>query len=313
MRKLLILSALAVMALLAGACGSSEDEGSSPKESSQEAKEPTAVETVQVAYKETAAERTARTSFEVTTTGPSAGPSAGPEADGQVVEPATFTMRGRGVVDFSGAEASMTVNMLGLGNLEMRQVGGTIYMKMPEDFSAQTPGARPWIEVDPKTVKENQSGANLGQTQPGIVQDPTGEFEYLRGVSESVEKVGVAEVRGTRTTHYRATIDLQEAAAEEDPGAQEAYDEMSRKLGAGKLPVEVWIDEKNRVRRYEIDMSVPVPESAASPGTSGEDVTVRTRMVTEYYDFGVPVDVQAPPRDQTMDGSEMLSGAQPAA
>ena len=127
----MILSALAVGALLAGACGSSEDEGSSAKKTSRKAEEPTAVETVQVAYEETAAERTAKTSFEVTTTGP--------EGDGQGAEPATFTMRGRGVMDFSGAEASMTMNMLGLGNLEMRQVGGTIYMKMPEDFPAQAP------------------------------------------------------------------------------------------------------------------------------------------------------------------------------
>ena len=33
-------------------------------------------------------------------------------------------------------------------------------------------------------------------------------------------------------------------------------------------------------------------------------------MVAEYYDFGTPVDVQAPPQDQTMDGSKLLAGGQ---
>lgn len=38
---------------------------------------------------------------------------------------------------------------------------------------------------------------------------------------------------------------------------------------------------------------------------------MRTQMVAEYYDFGTPVDVQAPPPDQTMDGSTLFSGQQP--
>ncbi len=40
---------------------------------------------------------------------------------------------------------------------------------------------------------------------------------------------------------------------------------------------------------------------------------MRTQTVAEYYDFGVPVDVQAPSQDQTMDGSKLLAGGQPAA
>lgn len=306
MRKLLILLAIAAMVALAGACGSPEDEGSSAKKTPEKAERPTAVETVQVAYRETAAEQTAKTSFEVTTTGPAV------DAQNNGQAPMTFTMRGQGVMDFSGAASSVTMGMFGMGNFEMRQVEGTVYIKMPEDFVAQMPNAKPWIEVDPETAKE-QSGASLGQTQPGIMQDPTGELEYLRGVSNSVDKVGTEQVRGTRTTHYRATIDLKEAAAEEGAEAQKAYDEMVEGLGTSKLPVEVWLDDQNRVRRYALDMTVPAPENTASPSASGEDATMRTRMVAEYYDFGTSVDVQAPPPDQTMDGSKLLSGQQPVA
>ena len=312
MRRFLILLTISAMAALAGACGPPEDEGSSAKktpekvEEAEKAERPTAVETVQVAYRETAAEQTAKTSFEVTTTGPTVGPRNGGPA------PMTFTMRGQGVMDFSGAASSVTMEMLGMGNFEMRQVENTVYMKMPQDFVAQMPNAKPWIEVDPETVKE-QSGVSLGQTQPGIMQDPTGELEYLRGVSDSVDKLGTEKVRGTQTTHYRATIDLKEAAAEEGVGAQKAQDEMIEQLGTGELPVEVWLDDQNRARRFALDMTVPVPENAASPNASPEDATMRTRMVAEYYDFGTSVNVQAPPPDQTMDGSKLLSGQQPVA
>lgn len=308
MRKLLILLAIAAMVVLAGACGSSQDEGSSVKKAPEKAERPTAVETVQVAYKETAAEQTAKTSFEVTT-----GPTADPQNSGQA--PRTFTVRGQGVMDFSGAASSMTMEMFGMGSFEMRQVENTVYMKMPEVFVAQMPGAKPWMEMDLDAMHGQQYGANLGQMQAGVAQDPTRQLEYLRGVSDSVEKVGTERVRGTRTTHYRATIDLKKAAAEEGAEARKAQDEMTKQLGTSKFLVEVWLDDQNRIRRYTLDLTVPVPENAASPNpsASGQDATMRTRMVAEYYDFGTSVDVQAPPPDQTMDGSELLSGGQPVA
>ena len=309
MRKLLILLAMAAMAVIAGACGSEEGSAAKPApEKAQKAEGPTAVETVQVAYRETAAEQTAKTSFEITTTGPAVDPRNGGQA-----APMTFTMRGEGVMDFSGAASSITMEMVGMGSFEVRQVENTVYAKMPEEFVAQMPGAKPWIETDLEDMYGQQSGSVPGGMEMGKPQDPTRQLEYLRGVSDSVEKVGTERVRGTQTTHYRAIIDLKKAAAEEGAGAQKAQDEMVKQLGTGKLPVGVWLDDQNRVRRFALDLNVPAPENAASPNASPEDATLRTQMVAEYYDFGTSVDVQAPPPDQTMDGSGLLSGQQPVA
>ena len=207
----------------------------------------------------------------------------------------------------------MTVEMLGMGGFEMRQIGDTVYMKMPEDLVAQMPGAKPWMEMDLDAASRQHDGVNLDQMQSGVAQDPTGQLEYLRDVSDSVEKVGVEEVRGVRTTRYEAVVDLEKEVAGQDAGAREAHDQMVEKLGASKFPVEVWLDDENRVRRYALDVSVPMPENAASPDASQGDDKMRTRMVAEYYDFGTPVDVQAPPQDQTMDGSKLLAGEQPVA
>ena len=136
MRRLLIVLALTAMAALAGACGSPEDEGSSTEKAPEVAEEPTAVETVRVAYRETTAERTARISYEATMTGP----PTGSESSGQA---SPMTMTGNGVTDFSGAASSLTMGMSGTGNLEMRQVGETVYVKMPDELAAQMPGAKP--------------------------------------------------------------------------------------------------------------------------------------------------------------------------
>ena len=147
MRKLLIVLTLTTaMVALAGACDPSEGGGSSAKNPSEEgapgkAERPTPVETVQVAYKEMAAERTAKTSFEITTRGP----PVDPEVLGQ---PDPVTMTGQGAGEVHGASSSMTVEMLGMGGFEMRQIEDTVYIKMPEDLVAQMPGARPWMEAD---------------------------------------------------------------------------------------------------------------------------------------------------------------------
>ncbi len=283
MRKLLVLLALTAMVVLVGACGSSEDGSSSAKSPEEKgpptrAEEPTVVETVQVAYKDTAAEGTARTSFEATTTAPAPDPQSTARP-----EPMTFTMRGQGLVDFSGAASSMTMEMPGMGGFEMRQVENTIYMKVPEESAAQMSGAKPWMEMDLDAVSEQQGGVSLGQTQSGVAQDPTGQLEYLRGVSESVEKVGEEQVRGTQTTRYMATIDLKKAAAQEGQEEREAYDETIEMLGASKLPVGVWLDDQNRIRRFAMNLTVPAPENAASPNASREDATMRTQTVPGFY------------------------------
>jgi len=311
MRKLLTMLTLAAMVVLAGACDPPEDGGSSAKKNPSEngipakAERPTPVETVQVAYGETAAERTARISYEATT-GPPVNPEESAGASSRVV-----TVKGGGVTDFSGAASSMTIGMPGMGDLEMRQVGETVYLRMPDEFAAQVSGSKPWLRVDLDALYGQQYGD--APVQGGASGDPTCQLEYLRGVSDSVEKIGEERVRGVQTTRYEAIVDLNKEVAGLDAGVKEANQELVKRLGTSKLPVEVWIDEENRVRHYALDVSVPMPKNAASPNASQGDDRLRTRMVIEYYDFGTPVDVQAPPEDQTMDGSKLLSGQQPVA
>lgn len=312
MRKLLVLLALTAMAVLAGACDPPEDGASRTEKNPSEngtparAEGPTPVETVQVAYRETAAEGTARISYEATTTGPTVDPeSSAGDSSG------AMTVKGGGVTDFSGAASSLTIGTPGMGDLEMRQVGETVYVKLPDEFVAQTSGSKPWVRVDLDALYGQQYGG--APVQGGASGDPTRQLEYLRGVSDSVEKIGEERVRGVPTTHYEATVDLNREVAGQDAGVKEANQELVKRLGTSKLPVEVWVDEENRVRRYALDVSVPMPESAASQGASQGDDRLRTRMVIEYYDFGTPVDVQAPPRDQTTDGSKLLAGEQPVA
>ena len=91
-------------------------------------------------------------------------------------------------------------------------------------------------------------------------------LEYLRSVGDDVTEVGTERVRGVDTTHYRATVRLTEL------GASPELD---------RYPVEVWLDEDGRTRRYR-------------SGTLGTDEV----LVWEFFDFGVEVDLSPPAPDK---------------
>ncbi len=117
-------------------------------------------------------------------------------------------------------------------------------------------------------------------------------------------------MRGVETTRYRATIDVDEALADLDAGARERYEETMNQAGVEEIPVEIWLDEQNRVRRYAMDMKTDTPDDAPGPS---QDTDMRMQMISDYYDFGTAVDVQAPPENQTMDYSKLVQSQQPAA
>jgi hypothetical protein len=117
-------------------------------------------------------------------------------------------------------------------------------------------------------LPKDSAGAGTGFSQ----LDPTKLLDYLRQVSKDVTNVGTETVRGVETTHYHATIDLP---------------------GGGSLPIDVWIDGQGYARKATLNANV----SGSSLG-----------VVFEMYDFGAPVNVEAPPPDQVSDPGSGLGG-----
>ena len=123
----------------------------------------------------------------------------------------------------------------------------------------------------------------------------------------SVEKVGQEKIRGVSTTHYRAVMDLRKTAAQEGTEAQKAYDKMTEQMGTGEIPVDVWLDEQGRARRFQMDMTTTVPAPATDPVAGGAttEEKIRVTMTQDIFDFGVPVEVSPPPPEKTMSFEEL--------
>lgn len=94
-------------------------------------------------------------------------------------------------------------------------------------------------------------------------------LSMLRSASRETKRLGEEDVRGVPTDHYRLIVDCEEAD----------LDHCDR---TDTAPVEVWIGADGLVRRVSI-------EDGRDYGT------------IEFFDFGVPVAIEAPPSDQVED------------
>jgi len=73
-----------------------------------------------------------------------------------------------------------------------------------------------------------------------------------------------------------------------------------KSLGAGTIPADVWVDQQNLVRRARISLH--------PPGGSGTPAGARITQTADFYDFGVPVRVTAPPAAEVASMSQLARG-----
>lgn len=112
-------------------------------------------------------------------------------------------------------------------------------------------------------------------------------------------------MRGVETTRYVGRMDFRKAldaglddlgmAAEEREKAREGMEWMLDQLGSKSVPFEVFVDGAGLLRRMKMDMKMTI-----------EDKQLGMAMQLDYFDFGVDVDVQAPPAATVFDVTDQL-------
>jgi hypothetical protein len=235
--------------------------------------------------------RTAHTSVSVTVTG------LGKDASAS----GAFDSAGSGVVDLANGDADLVLSVPlfdqlggvgGGGTIEERIVDGVAYARLPVALmrlGGLAPAVK-WLRIDPaRGVKAPAS--TLAQSQV----DPTGELLFLAAVSDDVRPVGVEAVRGARTTHYSATVGAASAGA-----LGTARSAVGARLGAvgaafraAPMTVDAWIDGAGIARRVVVSLPFSVPGTPVAAG-----VTPAMSIQADFYGFGSPVRVVAPPAAQ---------------
>jgi hypothetical protein len=193
-----------------------------------------------------------------------------------------------------GSRARMTMDMPGVGEVQVLVVDGTYYYAFP--------GLPDGIEWASMSAAELTEISGIDPSAAGA-QDPTKAFEALSAVSDEVETVGEEQIDGVDTTHYRFTADVSglfdQAVASGTLGGQaaetvEAFD--------GDTVMDAWIDDEGLIRRLTYELSL-------DPAVAGDDLPGTFSYELTFSDYGAPVDVAAPPAEQTMSMQEMMGSA----
>jgi len=185
----------------------------------------------------------------------------------------------------AGTKASMLLN------------DQAMYMTFPG--LAKETGGKNWMRLDLASLGEDNVFGALFETMREA--DPSKNVAFLEG-AEDVTTVGVEDVRGTSTTHYRFTIDMQKAATEAPEKLRKFVTDALAEMGDVKtLPAEVWLDAGGMPRRMVYEMPVPTGVAGESP------ITVKVSM--DMFDFDKPVTVTLPADTDVIDAGS-LSGAE---
>lgn len=175
-----------------------------------------------------------------------------------------------GVVDYTTEPVSMAMTLAGgaMGGQQsdLRLVDGIMYMNLGSMSNDK------FIRLD----LSDRGSLPPGLGAVGDQMDPLSSFEQLGPALKTVTFVGTEDVDGEELRHYAVVADTSKLESLQDAPS-----------GSG-VPAEVdydlWFDDRFRMRRMEMTMDMAQP------------VTVEAEM----FDWGAPVDIEAPPEDQVV-------------
>jgi hypothetical protein len=191
--------------------------------------------------------------------------------------PASFAITG--AFDFARSRGTLTMRA---------PIGLTELFVPPKAFVKFTgagasgmplPRGKTWVEFD----AASSFGPFAVDTNPGDL------LASLTAIAGSVRKLGTGTVRGVPVTEYQVNIDPAKAAAKVPSGRRASFSQMFQSLGKAAIPVDVWVDGQNLVRQFQL--SLP-----------------QLTVTIDFYDFGVPVKVSAPPAAQVANLSQIANG-----
>ncbi|MFP8883320.1 LolA-like protein [Streptomyces mangrovi] len=216
------------------------------------------------------------------------------------------TLTGDGAVDLSDGTSDLTVEAGGGERIEQRVVDETLYQRLPGQAREQLGVDKPWISVDLREL----AGSN-GSVGGIRVNDPIRGLDYTRALDDDATRVGTEEVGGVETTHYRVNVDVDELAGEDTAEAER----LRQQLG-DSLPMHLWLDDQDRIRRQQFEISLDSGAARSNSGSqdrsrsqppSREAQEAKVRTTVEFSDFGTEVEVSPPPAEKTEDVTGKLA------
>lgn len=212
---------------------------------------------------------------------------------------------GNGDLNFETGEGEVFCTLSGFGALAQSPIGanGTemtevykdqnIYVSSPL-FAGKLPNGASWVGVNLGRIAAQYDlepqALSSGESNPAEY------LEYLKAYGGSLQPAGHAVVRGVPTSVYSGAIDLRRAAQtlpSHDRAATEAsYGRLIAQIGTSSLPVRVWLDSHELIRRLTMTIPVTVAQSK-----------LQISIQEELFDFGATPAVSAPAASQVYEAT----------
>lgn len=182
----------------------------------------------------------------------------------------TAKLRAKGDIDYGhGTQPAMSMTMsmpqMGKRSMEMRLVGGMLYMTIP----GLTPPGK-FVAINPKDKNSPLAKSFAGTTDQ---LDPMSGLEKVEDSVQSVDRVGKQTLGGVTVEHYELVVDT--AALVKQMGQKAAQQAHLPKT----ITYDLWLDARHLPHRIGFTMS----------GTNFEATMSR---------WGKPVHVERPSKDQ---------------
>jgi hypothetical protein len=233
--------------------------------------------------------------------------AAGGLSSGEITGHGYFNQRERSGVlsmDLSGL-SSVGVGAAGAGLEHMQLIFKYPLMYMNFPVLSEKVG-KPWVQINLQQLAQER-GIQLSQLSSVNQTNPAEFLNYLRASGGAVTKVGQETVNGVPTTHYDASISVARIIESYPSSTRSTLQSSLRALSTnGSIPVEVWIDNANRVRRMKMSVNVSVPAGGgeASPGATPAGASAT--MTMDFTSYGAVPPVPVPGPSEVFDASALL-------
>jgi hypothetical protein len=243
------------------------------------------------------------------------------EHDGAVKVPAPSDAAGdaAGVTGVGGTSANtIEVSIPGVADLKRDRVamlllqdgvepqpvtvfdGTSLYLRRGQ-AAGGAGAARPWArldlaKIDPDDIDNSGTTITEASERLGTFQaagSPVFLLRLLRGtLSGSVRNVGVEEIDGVRTTHYKMNVDREKATEDEPESLARTYEAVFKSMFVGSvvLPGEVWLDDQGLPRRFAVTFEPKIRRRTFA------EITLQI----DLRDFAAPLEVAVPARSETV-------------
>ena len=188
-----------------------------------------------------------------------------------VVEGTPVEMKGKLLASADTKRTRMDLEGAGMKQT-LIVVNGDLWMGGPA-FEDALPKGKRWVLVEDgaRTSLDTMSFDEL--------------MTFLEGATD-VEERGKTEIDGVRVTHHAGTVDLKAAL---EKAGEDLADHADLLKQSPVMPIECWIDDEGNPVRIKTGMTV-----------DGSKV----EMTVDNLELGAPVDVDAPPADETISAEE---------